>query len=91
MLDLVHGLVLLSEAILIHLVEIHIRHQSVTLIAHSVLLFVHFAESSLRGGGAQGADTAATTPAVMLLLVLRHVDHTGDFSGEGDATQLAHV
>ena len=41
-LDLGKGFVLLLETGLIHLIEVDVRHQSITLVTHSVLLLVNF-------------------------------------------------
>ena len=85
-LDLGECLILLLQAVLVHLVEVHVGHQSVALVTHAVLLLVNLGEAPLRRG-AQGADTAAAATAVVLLLILGH-NHAGYFPGERDGAEL---
>ena len=77
---------MLFQAVLVHLVEVHVRHQGVALVAHTVLLFVNLGKAPLCGG-TKGADTAPAATTVVLLLILGH-NHAGYFPRERDGAEL---
>lgn len=66
---LCQGFILLTETVLIHLVEVDIRHECITLVTHAILFLIDFGESPLRAARAETADCNAATLAVLFLAI----------------------